>query len=629
MAQTIQDSIEAGVITVEIFDEAALGIIPIFLIGELIYKLGELLFGLPDPFQEFMSLFSGRPTLEATADEAKIFKRYSSPVTQLLAMGNAQLLRRGIPVSSPSAAHIFGPFFGAAQRLENATRFGNQDRGSTELTNATITQAMYEAGNPGKAGTATLEALQAAYNVFVAGRPIPGDSAYSALKALAEQTLGDAASELSRGWANRYIHSHPSQFPSPAPHPGTPPPPQPPPPPAPPAKPTPGVIPQKYAQQLGSIIQHGPPGRPIYIENVSTGKWAAQWYDPTPANLEQTFPGLTLGPLQTVPSGPAPAVITFGQHTGEVVHGVITLQATFQGGPYPTAHANWLLDNRQIAETPAETTHPQQPVTVRHQWDSRSTDNGDHQLGVQWRGERNLLHGEHTITLRVQNGKPGNGGGPHPPPPPPHKPPPPPPPPPPKCPEGYRWNPQTEKCEPLPPPPPQLPWDQWFDICREVPNCQNLSQEALAVTQSIANVAGALNQIFRSQQTETLDPCCHQLIVVLASINTSIATLAAAVHAAPTVTALVSPLDAIARAVETIVSELAHAGPPAGGADGAATKEAVKALDCICKELTRIADETTAPFTGFDELITHAKARQKWKADNDMTPADLRQIMTT
>lgn len=480
----------------------------------------------------FLQEFSGRPKMTATIDEARVLKGYSSPVLQTLAVGAAKLVNAGIPVSSPDAGPLFGQFFVAAQKIENAIRFGNQSAGSIDLTNATLTNVLHESGNPGVAGTQTLQATQNAWDRFHVGQAIPGSAAYTAVKALANQGGSDPASTLSRSWAQTYISHNPGQFPEP--------PPPPPPPPPPGGGGPPGVIPQAYAQALGSVIQNGPPGREIYYRGQPTGKYAVSWYDPPPGLLNSVFPGLSLGQLvQTTPHGGVPT-IHLGEQISQVLHDTVVLTAQLHGGPYPQAHVEWRVDGQLDHEDIAETTTGYLDVTVGWQWNTKTVPNGNHNLNLRWVGHLGTIHEQISETVRVQNATSdgGGNGGQHQ-----HQ-----------CPPGYGWNPKTERCEPIPPPPIPLPWDVWFKPCEEVPNCQNLGSEALAVVQSIANVAAALNQIFRGQQSATMDPCCHSILIALTDINNQIVQLVNRFPAGHDVTRLIQPLDNIVNGLHSLAA---------------------------------------------------------------------------
>jgi len=507
--------------------EVAEGKIPWVAIGNFIFEEIMHAIGVPTPMEALMGAFVGRPTLAATVSEAQVFRQYSSPVAKTLAMGATQLLNANIPISSPDAGPIFGRFFVAAQHIENAIRFGDETPAHVNLTNETLSAAMHEAGNYPGAGTATLQTLQDVWTRLIAGQPTPGPSAYTAIKALADNQEGDPAHWISKAWAQAYINRFPYQFP-------TTPPPKPPPPP--PTRGTPGMLPAAYRQQLGQIVQNEPPGRPIYYLGQNTGDYAAPWYQPTPANLASTFPGLTLGQLVTkTPTPSTPATITFNQPFDQTVKGIITLQVTLEGGPYPSAHAEFRLGGKVIGDQPAETTTPTEKITVRQDLDTRHYPDGAWTITVLWIGHLGTVHDSQSTVINIENASP---------------PPPPPPPPPPKtCPPGFAWNPQTEQCEPLPPPPIPLPWDIWFDVCREKPDCTALSNDAAALVQSIANVALAVGQFIPSLRQETVDPCCQAVVSAITAINHQLAALTKDIAGKKDVNAIAPVLWSIANSL--------------------------------------------------------------------------------
>src|SRR5271167_877694 len=96
------------------------------LVAELVLDLLEITGVIPSPLDWLLGLFAGRPTMEATYDEAKTFITRASPSLKMLGVGAARCLNDGIPLSSPSAGPIFGPYFSAAVTIENAIRWGSQ-----------------------------------------------------------------------------------------------------------------------------------------------------------------------------------------------------------------------------------------------------------------------------------------------------------------------------------------------------------------------------------------------------------------------------------------------------------------------------------------------------------------------
>lgn len=386
-------------------------------LGVVAAKLVYQLFGLPDPLQLIFEQFSGRPTLEATIDEARIFNQYASPVLKFLAIGAAHLVHQDIPISSDEAGPIFGKFFAAAVDLENIIRWHERTPHLASLDAQTLSVAMTEAGNPRTAGTATLQAIEAAWQTFE-GLEHPADSpARNLIEQMYQQTTSTPQAELEKGWAGSWLNAHPVQTISSTG--GT----------TPPPGSTPGHLPPSYSQQLGNVVEPGPYGRPIYFDGQPTGKYAVSWYNPAPSQLAKTFPGLTLGQLHPPPTPPAPGApakppgapppaqaphqgLTIGVQFGQVLTDTVSIpvhESQFDTENYPHATLVWFLDNQQMG------TGEHLPLNTRQHA------NGEHHLKVILRGQRGEIHDQSTtsITIRNQHEPPPPQKGPTPPPPPP------------------------------------------------------------------------------------------------------------------------------------------------------------------------------------------------------------------
>jgi len=174
-------------------------------LGEMAYDLMAQIFGLPDPLDLFISLFDGRPTLQATADIASLLNKYTSPTIKFLALGAAASLNAGVPLSASSGDPIFGPYFGAALGVENALRWGNQNPQAINLDDTTLTTALHEGGNPGQSGTPTLDAIQQTYEQFLSGQPKPGDATYLEIERLSQLPETDATTLMIVGWSSATI----------------------------------------------------------------------------------------------------------------------------------------------------------------------------------------------------------------------------------------------------------------------------------------------------------------------------------------------------------------------------------------------------------------------------------------
>lgn len=89
----------------------------------------------------------GRPKLAATADISRYFDATRSPVLQQLAKGAYLLALNHIPISSPNAAKIYGPYFKDAA---NILKSENLQGLTTDKEIAAFLQlCLHEMGNPG------------------------------------------------------------------------------------------------------------------------------------------------------------------------------------------------------------------------------------------------------------------------------------------------------------------------------------------------------------------------------------------------------------------------------------------------------------------------------------------------
>ena len=176
---------------------------PYTAIGELAFQIIQQVFGIPDPLDLLLSLFAGRPTMEATIDEAKVLKSYSSPPLALMAIGAADLVNRNIPLSSPAAGPIYGEYFAAGVMLEQAIRWSNFTPNLAQIEASTLEQAQYEAANPNIAPPTTLNAVEQVWN-----QNQNDPTVYGAMQTLAQTSAQDPASQLAKGAAQQYLLSH-------------------------------------------------------------------------------------------------------------------------------------------------------------------------------------------------------------------------------------------------------------------------------------------------------------------------------------------------------------------------------------------------------------------------------------
>lgn len=187
---------------------ATLATIPfggLFSIGE--YIVSELLnaIGVPSPLQAILDAFAGRPTMAATIQLANTLLARQSPALKMLAIGVAKLVHDGIPISSPAADPIFGPYFKGANIIENAIRWQNQHPDINSLDALTLKQALTEAGGSDGSSTATLDSIDHAWKNYP-----QLDPQHKALAAVAAMQAGDPGTDLARGFAHQWTKDNPA-----------------------------------------------------------------------------------------------------------------------------------------------------------------------------------------------------------------------------------------------------------------------------------------------------------------------------------------------------------------------------------------------------------------------------------
>lgn len=180
----------------------------LFSVGE--YIVSELLnaIGVPSPLQAILGAFAGRPTMAATIQLANTLLTRQSPALKMLAMGAAKLVHDGIPISSPEADPIFGPYFKGANIIENAIRWQNQHPDISSLDALTLKQALSEAGGSEGSSTATLDSIDHAWKNYQ-----QLDPQHKALAAVAAMQAGDPGTDLARGFAHQWLKQNPAQKP--------------------------------------------------------------------------------------------------------------------------------------------------------------------------------------------------------------------------------------------------------------------------------------------------------------------------------------------------------------------------------------------------------------------------------
>lgn len=174
-------------------------------IGEAVFSLAEQLFGLPDPLTLIVGAFAGRPTMQATMDVASILNRYSSPAIKMLAIGAANSLIHQVPLSSSSGDPYFGPYFKASVDLEQGIRWSRSDANTALVETQTVANALHEAANPSEGQPVTLQAMEQAYKLMLAGQPMGGYSPQAYWTELAQQPQGAFYHILETGWALKFV----------------------------------------------------------------------------------------------------------------------------------------------------------------------------------------------------------------------------------------------------------------------------------------------------------------------------------------------------------------------------------------------------------------------------------------
>lgn len=499
---------------------------PEFLIIDLVFQLLSIANIELDPFGKIEQALTGRPKMEATYEEAKAFMSRRSPALRMLGVGASKALHAGIPLSSPEVGPIFGPYYQAALVIENALRWGSQNQSVTNVDNATLTAAMHEAGNPGQAGSATLDAMDRAWE-------LSGDdpNKVNALRALQIWTGAGLAADLIRSFGQTYNTKYnPGPVGTPTQQPTLPPPP---------------------------VIPAPPPAAP--------------------------------------PPPPMPAPLVIGQifinvPFEAILHGDFELTTQVQGGPFPTAHLELRIDGQEVERTPAGTHDGHTPIHPTMTLHTRQFKDGQHRLQILWIGERGLVHAQITTLVHFLNHEPQA-----------------PPPPPPK---------------PVPPPPPAIPWADWFRVCAEVPNCEHLSDEGLAVVQSISNVAFMLNHIFLAQTNVQEDPCCQQLIAVLTRVNSAIAALGSLMPAPLNLMPLVDQLKCICDQITNVAVDIKVEKPDLD----ALVAELHKDNETLVGKLEQLREAFTVEAPALNERIARSRAQRKqlieyFREQNDLDPA--------
>lgn len=478
---------------------------------DLVFNLFGITVSVLNPFQALTAALTGRPKLEATYDEAKTFMSRRSPALRMLGVGASKALHAGIPLSSPEVGPIFGPYYQAALVVENALRWGSQNQSVTNVDNATLTAAMHEAGNPGQAGTATLDAMDRAWEVA-------GDDAnkVNSLRALQVWTGAGLAADLIRA----------------------------------------------FGQQYNTKYNPGPVGTPTDQPTLPP-------------------PPVTPAPQPAAPPPPPmPAPLVAGQIFINVpfeatLHGDFELNTQVSGGPYPTAHLVVWIDQQQVGDIPAGTHDGHTPLHVTMTLHTGQFQDGLHKITIHWLGERGLLHGQVITLVHFLN-----HGSEIPPPPPP---------------------------KPVPPPPPPIPWEDWFKVCAEVPNCDHMSDEALALVQSISNVAFMLNHLFQAQTTVQEDPCCQQLIAILTQVNNSFAALVRLMPAPLNLFPIVDQLKCICDQITNVAVDIKVEKPDLD----ALVTEIHKDNETLVGKLEQLREVFTVDQAAVNDAISRANAKHE------------------
>jgi hypothetical protein len=407
----------------------------------ILYETGQDFYQFAD---WLASEFSGRPQMQATYDQAILLVKRGSPVLRLLGEGAGLCLQHGIPVSSPDAGPLMGPYFFAAVIIENCIRWGAQSSIYTKLDDATLTNCLHEAGNPGIAGSATLDAVDAAwYRLFQFAQGI------ACIRELINWPLGGPGDDLIRHFGEEFNRRHPLP-PPPTP---TPPPPPPPTTPPPPATSTHNIVinnpPGEVFTGTGlfSATVKGGPNPTAHVGWTIDGVHAA---GPTPAGTQDSVTPLTItaqwSSLQTPngdhllganwwttlgvlivnadpvhitvangvspppppPPPPPPGGVScnISLSSGQVLSGTVPITATLQGGPYPNAGLQWLIDGSVKSFVAAPTTSATVPLTVTVPLDTTQLSNGNHTISINWVGSAGEVHCSSSVPVVIDNGLP-------------------------------------------------------------------------------------------------------------------------------------------------------------------------------------------------------------------------------
>ena len=294
---------------------AALGVTSLL---SMIPGLGDL-----NPINDIISAFQGRPKMQATQDIASAANN-TDPVIALLGEGAQQLNSKGVPISSSNnQASSFGPYFQVASDLENLVRWGttNPTPQQAQLTATTLKNALTELGNPGKAGTQTLQALQQAWQ--------------QGLQNLSPQALQQLVGQMSPEEQNIFNSLGLTQnqsTPQATPGPGNQ---------APPAPPTPGAAPtapignyttdqmanyanqlQNYATQLDKYAgATNNSSLESWAQNVEQQAQQAQQYAQKMSASQQPASTPSAGPAYPNYGGPQPGIYPSGGQTIDQMFG--------------------------------------------------------------------------------------------------------------------------------------------------------------------------------------------------------------------------------------------------------------------------------------------------------------------
>jgi hypothetical protein len=521
-----------------------------FNIGIAIVEMALQLAGIPDPLDIILSQFSGRPKMDATIDEAKIFSGYTSPVLKLLGVGAADCVNRNIPLSSPDAAPWFGPYFEAAVKIENVIRWNSQDASAASVDAATLATAMHEAGNPSQGPPVTLTAVQSAYSSFLAAQRAGSTEYTNQILALKNQDPAGSSVAIQQGWASNMVEQFPQNATPPG-QPGKGPPGKGPgtgpggsKPPPPPPSPVTLTLSVTDGQKLSGYITlfgeyHGYPGPdPVFQWEIdSTLEPYGAFYPWNTAEVSNGEHAVRLnllshgaivatdrilvdvqnGDTGGQEPGTGPAGLRCNLQPGETIGQTYGLIGTWNTSAYPDAHIQWLIDNQNLG------------TGNQLNLDTTKYENGEHELTVECVGQRGLVHQTLRITFYVANQ--GN------------KPPPPP---------GGSGTPPEQ---------PEFPWQTWFKVCTEPVPCDTLNDGEISYTQGLANIAHAIYDFYLLYQQAQNDDCCGQVVGSLGAINNSLAKVVQSLNSTSDTGRLVSALNTIAHSLNEATAALDRTGP--------------------------------------------------------------------